>query len=470
MRYGMVLGLVWCTSAMAAEPGLRVGWAQADITPALTAGPVYIAGFGQNRQATGVHDRLFVRAAVLSDGTRQIGLTSVDLIGLFLPVIERIRAQVPEFAFVIVSSTHNHEGPDTLGLWGPSPFATGVNAAYLDQVVTQTVTALRAAAKSAQPVTARWGTARNPDLLNDNRKPTLKHDELVALQFQMGTKTAGVIVQWNCHPETLNNKNTLLSADFVGYTVAALEKHYECPVLYLTGTVGGLLTSLDVPINDAQGRPLQDGTFEKTERYGQAVAELAKQALQAATPITLTPLGGLTQAVFLPVDNKLYQAAWHIGVLNRPIYEWAGAATTARPITLATARERKCPLAVRTELTWLRLGELDVAGVPGEIYSELVLGGVPDPAEAGADFPTAPIEPTLYAAWKDRKKMLIGLANDEIGYIIPKRQWDAVKPYAYGRTSAPYGEINSLGPDTAPLLLTAWRELLSGVKAGRNEK
>ena len=29
--------------------------------------------------------------------------------------------------------------------------------------------------------------------------------------------------------------------------------------------------------------------------------------------------------------------------------------------------------------------------------------------------------------------MLIGLANDEIGYIIPKRQWDVKKPFCYGR-------------------------------------
>ena len=57
-------------------------------------------------------------------------------------------------------------------------------------------------------------------------------------------------------------------------------------------------------------------------------------------------------------------------------------------------------------------------------------------------------------------RMLIGLANDEIGYIIPKRQWDAKPPYTYGQTKPPYGEVNSLGPDTAPLLCEAFRELV----------
>ncbi len=53
--------------------------------------------------------------------------------------------------------------------------------------------------------------------------------------------------------------------------------------------------------------------------------------------------------------------------------------------------------------------------------------------------------------------MLIGLANDEIGYIIPKRQWDEKPPFCYGRKKAQYGEENSLGPDTAPLLCKAFK-------------
>ena len=58
----------------------------------------------------------------------------------------------------------------------------------------------------------------------------------------------------------------------------------------------------------------------------------------------------------------------------------------------------------------------------------------------------------------DKAKLIVlGLANDEIGYIIPKRQWDAVAPFASGRSSSQYGEINSVGPDTAGLLMLALR-------------
>ena len=56
--------------------------------------------------------------------------------------------------------------------------------------------------------------------------------------------------------------------------------------------------------------------------------------------------------------------------------------------------------------------------------------------------------------------MIIGLANDEVGYILPKRQWDEKPPFTYGRKTAPYGEVNSLGPDTGPTLCDAFRKMV----------
>ena len=66
--------------------------------------------------------------------------------------------------------------------------------------------------------------------------------------------------------------------------------------------------------------------------------------------------------------------------------------------------------------------------------------------------------------------MMIGLANDEIGYIIPKTQWDAKKPYAYGRTKAPqYGEENSPGPEVAAAIHREAMALLTKFHSGHNE-
>ncbi len=120
----------------------------------------------------------------------------------------------------------------------------------------------------------------------------------MALEFRgpKSDRPAGIVVQWNCHPETLGDRNTEVSADYVGCTVKHLREKHGCPVVYLTGTVGGLMTSLHVPVKDDKGKPLADGTYEKTERYGRLVGEAADRALAAARPVKLAPLEARSRA------------------------------------------------------------------------------------------------------------------------------------------------------------------------------
>jgi hypothetical protein len=264
-------------------------------------------------------------------------------------------------------------------------------------------------------------------------------------------------VQWNNHPETLDSKNTEISADFVGYTVKHLQEKHKCAVVYLTGTVGGLMTSLHVPVKDDKGNELKDGTFEKTEKYGRLVGELTDKALGGAKPITLTPLEVTRKEVFVPMDNKLYQLGRQLGVLKREAFVWQDDLYKAQP---SDGKDGDKRLAIKTEVGWLKLGELEVAAIPGEIYPELVLDKIQDPVDEGADFPEAPKEPAIYPRLKSKYKMLIGLANDEIGYIIPKRQWDEKAPFCYGLKKAQYGEMNSVGPDTAPIICRAFKDLV----------
>jgi hypothetical protein len=458
MMRALALTLLFPVAATAAGPALSVGFADVDVSPTIGPKPVYMAGFGQDRKATKLHDPIMARATVLSDGTDRIALVSVDVVGLFLPAVEEVRKQLPGFRYVLVSSTHNHEAPDTLGLWGPSPVQSGVDPEYLKRVTDGAAEAVRKAADRLRPATAAVGTARGPELLHDGRLPKVLHDELTTVRFTApGTGTeVGLLVVWNVHPELLDSRNTAVSADHVGYTVGELRRRHGCPVNYFSGTVGGLMTSLKVPLKDDAGTELRDGTFEKTERYGHKVADLADTALQAAAPANLLPFKLRAQSCLVPVENGLYKAASQIGVLKRTMYRWDGNPT---PAAMAETTDLTKPVAVRSEVGYLSLGDLDVAAIPGEIYPELVLGKVQEPADPGADFPDAPAEPAVYGQMKGKHKVLIGLANDELGYIIPKRQWDAVKPFCYGLPKAQYGEINSVGPDGAPVLCGVFRGL-----------
>ncbi|MBI1900977.1 MAG: neutral/alkaline non-lysosomal ceramidase N-terminal domain-containing protein [Planctomycetia bacterium] len=455
--------------AVASEP-VDVGFAQADITPDLTAGKdVWVAGYGPGRKATGVHDPLVARAVVLRDAKAKdkLALVCVDLVGLQYPVVLKIREQLADFRYVMVSSTHNHEGPDVVGIWGATPLVSGVDPDYLKLVAERCVKAVRQAEANLVAAEASYGTAADEKLLGDSRQPIVYDDVLRALVFRRrdNGKLAGILVQWNCHPESMGSRNTLISADFPGPTVEALTKKYGVPVAYFTGTVGGLLAPPDHGVHDDNGRELRDGNFEYMEAYGRAVARLAEKAIDSAEPITLTPFAVSAKPIAVPLENPVYKTARMLGVLKRDGVVWTGDfEQTDQPLT-GSDPEKQYGLV--TEVAYLRLGELHVACIPGEIYPELIYGKIQEPVEPAVDFPDAPKEKSVVELLPGKKTVWFGLANDEIGYIIPKRQWDQKPPFAYGRTKSQYGEINSVGPDVAPILMQALENRVRATASAR---
>jgi|694.fasta_scaffold115379_2 hypothetical protein len=444
--------LTLCLVLVSAADPLQAGAASVDITPDPKTTQVWLAGFGRGRRAEFVSDPIATRALVLADGNRTVALVCADVVGLFDEFTRRVADRLPGIE-VVVSATHTHHAPDTMGLWGPG-ITSGVDPEYLKKVEDACVRAVTEAKSRLKPVVSRLGEIPAGDLLKDSRPPQVKMDPLGVLRFD-GTdgKPACLAVLWHNHPEMIRSSHKGISSDYVGPLVDALSTKYGCPVVYLTGVVGGLMSPINLPIKSAEGKELPRASVEATRRYGQIIAERAGTAIDASQPVTLTPLRLKQRDLYLPVENPLYLLGHQLGTLKRTMFHWSGSIDRAAE---APGQGRK---ALRTRAGILTLGELQIALVPGEIYPELVVGKVPDPAPQGADFPEAPVEPPLLAQMTTKYRWVLGLAQDEIGYIIPKRQWDAKSPYTYDYKNAPYGEINSLGSDTAPLLLPAFREL-----------
>ena len=446
-----MLSLLLMMVIPAAQP-LRAGAASVDITPDPKAFKVWLAGFGRGRQAEFVTDPIAARALVLEGEGGTVALVCADVVGLFDEFTRRVADRLPGMN-VVVSATHTHHAPDTLGLWG-SGLSTGVNPQYLKRVEDACVEAVKGAQGKLRPVIARLGEVEAGDLMKDSRPPQVKMDPLGVLRLEGADgKTACLAVLWHNHPEMINSNHKGVSSDYVGSLVATLGKKYECPVVYLTGAVGGLMSPISQPVKGADGKDLPKNSVEATRRYGEVIAERAMKAVDGSKPVALTPMRLKQREIYLPVDNMLYVAGNQLGTLPRKMFHWSG--SVDRPAENGEGQRK----ALRSRAGVLTLGELQIALVPGEIYPELVLAKVPDPAPAGADFPEAPVEPSLLSQLTAKHRWVLGLAQDEVGYIMPRRQWDAKEPFTYDYKKPPYGEINSLGPDTAPLLLPLYRDL-----------
>ncbi|HEX9186699.1 MAG TPA: hypothetical protein VGB87_06500 [Vicinamibacteria bacterium] len=436
----------------AAAPGLRCGFASRKITPEIGARPVYLAGFANDRRATGVHDDLWARAVAVSDGRQTVAIVAVDLIGIFhatvLKAREELQQRVPG-AVLVVASTHNHQGPDTMGLWGKGRFSSGVDVAYLERVRKAIVETAADALGRLKPARLVLGRTRTPGLVEDGRLPTVIDDTLVAmLAIGEDGATLGTVVAWSSHPEALGSGNTLVTSDFPHFLRKRMEAGLGGTCVFLVGSIGGLMTPLGLKLTADDGHPIPADSFALAQAVGERAADAALEALAQGKASASTALEHRSATVYVPLENRLFRLATVLGVLDRELF------SDGRPATSLFGDD------LRTEVGYLRIGDAEALLVPAEIYPELVLGGIPDPQDPGADFPGAPRERPLFALLSSEYRLVVGLANDEIGYVIPRSQWDASKPFAYGRAEDQYGEVNSVGPQAAARLLEAFERLL----------
>lgn len=443
---------------------LRVGFGEIDITPDLSRGPVWLAGFSQNRSALRIHDPLAASAVVIDNGHARLGIVAIDSIGFFHDDVIRVRQATPadwKLDYVIVCSTHNHSTPDLMGLWGPSMLRSGVDPAYRQKVIDGARDALGLAVTNLAQ--ARMTALEIPvdpaGLVADTRKPIVFDADLRVLLFTRPTDgtVIGSLVGWGNHPETPWAGNRDITADFPGVirrsltagiqgTNGPLRKGLGGTHVFVNGAVGGLMTTHpSTEVTDpVSGEILKEPSHQKTDAVGnQLVLRILDRIASSNAPaVDSAPLTIHARTMEVKLDNNGFILASALGLLDRGHSSW---------------------MHFRTEVAFITLGDVSIACIPGEIYPELVNGGIVQPS--GADFGIPPLEiPPIREMMPGRVKFLFGLANDEIGYIIPKSEWDVEPPHLFGG-KRPYGEVNSCGPETAMRLHEALRERIEEFKA-----
>ncbi len=435
---GFVLGAlcVSCSSdddAAALGPeALRAAACARVITPEIGVNhsdPIYLAGFSNDRRATGVHDELWARGVVVEADGSKIALVVLDLVGYFNNEVETIRALVDDASFdaIVVSSTHNHEGPDTMGLWGPDQLTTGVDLAYLDFVNQQAADCIAEAAANLRPAEIRFATGDTigaslppePDLVADGE--ILQHlcvggafDDAgqcvggievmgddgpvrnpLTPSFQIRDRDSGemlaTLVNYASHPEALGSDNTLVTSDFPHYMRVALEERFGGTAIYMSGDLGVLQGPLDVFLADDDGEMIPRRTYEFAERMGNILAQRAGDALDAVGDWAAEPEVAVVQSgtLTIPVTNPYFDILGVLGIFGRR--------TFARP----APGEGE----ITSEMQAFRIGPATFAVTPNELDPQI------------AD---------LYRARMTgaEHKFIVGLGNDEVGYQMPAAKFN----------------------------------------------
>lgn len=374
--------------------------------------PVWMAGFSPGRSATAVHDPLTAQALVLRAGPTRAAIVALDLIGLLYRDVGDIRREaakqtgIPE-ASIIVCSTHNHNSSDTIGIWGALPGFSGRDDAYFKSMKEGAVAAIVEADSKLAPARVRYAEAEITGLAGDSREPKVINEVGRAMLFEGADgKALATFVDYACHPEARGSKNREVTSDYPHFVRKAMTEKYGAPCLFAVGDIGGLIA------------PRVGREWKDCERMGTTIASALAEKLDAAEPRGLDALKVASRKVTFAMENKMFQRAakaGNFGSTDGYIEEGADGTFT-----------------IPSELTAIRLGDIVIVTVPGEIFPELAK--------------------EIYDAIEAPHKIMIGLGNDELGYIIPEEAWDPKD----------YEESMSIGPKTGTVVVEEARKLLKG--------
>ena len=459
----------------------------------------WMAGFQTGRAAMGVRgadkglvgegDGLWARALVLEQGNTSLAIVTLDLIGYLhddtLAVRELLAAKGLDVDYVLLHAIHNHEGPDTMGMWGPVTLVNGYDGAYRQQVRAAIVDAIVAADMAKQPVAqmivgevdvSTYHENGVANVIRDTRDPWVVDETLGALRLVgADDQTIASLVSFGNHPEALADKNNLLTADFVHGVRRTLEQGSAWkqapgkpgvggPCLYVNAAVGGMMTPLGVTVVTPDGESFTSASFEKADAIGQLLGEMALDALANGDVVAAPTLDLQAQTFKARVDNTSFNLLFQLGIFNREVFD------------MQDGRY------IETEAALINLGPLQLLSVPGELLPELAVGGydgsrinapgVPlvDPNNSNPPkLDQAPQGPYLKDKMHGTYRWIIGLGNDELGYIIP--EYDYVlgdPPWISEAEGDHYEETNSLGPkifstyDATADILLAWSKWVHG--------
>ncbi|PWB74400.1 MAG: hypothetical protein C3F07_07680 [Anaerolineales bacterium] len=388
---------------------MNIGYAQMVITPALEK-PVYLAGFGNNRRAETIHDDLYARALAMQTDQTTLVLVALDLIGFFRPdvydVIERVKTAG---VAVLIASTHTHHGPDTMGLWGPDDKTCGVDAEYMSAIKEKIAAIILASLSDLQPASAKWTSVHVPGLAKNARNPEIVDDELTLAQFvNESGKPLVTLFNFPCHPEVLWEHNPHITADYPGVLRTEVEQQTGAPCIFFSGALGGMMTP-----------DVKDHSFEEAEFMGKKLAQVGLEALSKVEG----------QRSYVSVEQREIKAK-----LTNILYKLA----FGRKLLPDTRDKHGF---IHTEVNLIKIGGLWLATVPGEMLPKLGLQLKAWMKEAGAGVAG-----------------VIGLANDELGYILPEE--DFKYPWNPFRPGKHYEETNSIGKGIAPSVMDGLKSLL----------
>lgn len=346
--------------------GVDVGVAAIDLTPPAEMHAT-LGGYGErmSRPAEGVHDPIFAKAIVLSEGLeKKCVILTADVLAFppaFKPkLMERLGGMGWHDDQVLLLPSHTHTSIDMsainpahvlqikqIGLFHPEVFAWTLDR--MESVI-------QAASKPG--VAACAGTASRPlsGWNRNRRRENATTDDLLTVTRidSLDGKPLAVLVNFTAHPTFLGPEHMLFSGDWPGHLQRQLERMIgkDVIVLFYNGAEGD-----QAPVARPQAPA---DRWAASEQFGTELAGEAYALWKSIVPQESARLE------YGSVSFQLPERQWH------PDFMKTGGSEYGLSEELL---KKALPLLVpsKSHSLRVRLGDLLIVGVPGEMAADLGL-------------------------------------------------------------------------------------------------
>lgn len=426
-------------------------------------GNTYVAGgiAFKKKIATSVEDDLKVRTAAVSDssGRGTSVFLTLDAYGLSLPDVREIRSRLSSFASqnninsITVSVLHQHSAVDTLGMNGNiwemaliNPFRViagketnnGKNKAYMEYLYEKCVESAMSAVEDMRTGAMYYGTANQTPYLNDKRAPFVSDQSFNRFRFvpDDGSKETW-LVSTEIHCVGNGVQGTVITADYPYYAEKEITETENVNVLFYMGAQQSTSQekNADTVINYSEDMDRLDALKGFGASIGRAIKEIKDEK-------EVSPLLNITyKQILLPVENPVLLLGGKTGMFEAKI-----------------VRSGFGRYSVVTEIGYMEIGDdIAFAIIPGELAPEIAYGGClqGESSWSGKNWDYPSLQEIVNEKGKNRKLMVLDLANDQIGYIIPDNNY---MPLLAEESDSL--ELVSLGGHTASAIVEAFYDVI----------
>jgi hypothetical protein len=390
---------------------LKAGVARVDLTPPQELHSP-LGGYGErmNRPAEGVHDRIFAKALVLAEGDKKFALVTADIVGFPPPLkpalVERLGAPWTKDRLMLLAS-HSHTSIEMNAINPQNTFQIpqiGIhNPRVYAFVMEQLTKVVQSAEQHLVPVNVGTSSISLEGWNRNRRGGTVIDKQLTLTRVDtLSGKPLAVLVNFTAHPTFMSAEDMLFSGDWPGHLQRTLESLIGEGVtaMYYNGAEGD-----QSPVGRGDAGPSR---WERAERYGRDLGIVAwKQWLDTKTSLDVA-FDYHLHTIALP------ERAWH------PDFMKTGGAEYGLNEKLL---QEMLPVMFPAEVDTisLRLGDLLIIGIPGEMAATLGMKIKSEAAKiTGAKHP-----------------VIGGLADAWISYMLPAEEY---KRGGYESSVSFYGE------------------------------